>query len=498
MPRSLKERVGFSPSCLTKRRVEAELLPELDAAVEVRRPLGLADDLRRRERREDVLAVAPDAAPLERGGLPVRERAPAPVEEVAPLPSRQAERGEVVEDLEEAAAGGALGEDLLDAVGGAAAEAGEAGEGRRHCGAPTPPAPLAARRRGCSRRPRRRGRGRPSRPPSRSSRGRAPPRRGRGSSGRRRRAPSRGRPPSSSRRSPRPSPGRGRGGAARRSGRSASTSRRPRGRRGGGRRRGRPRAAAWRVASESGISRGRTRRASLVSSSASGWTRTRRRPGGTGSEIGGTKSAGSDDGTRTRPPRIEANPLSPCQEPSAACSPLRTASRRTRFRVSPRRSAAAFAPAAAEAAEEPRPLARGSPFSSESSMPVRGVARPAAIAASRTWAAATEAVFFSASRGSRPWSPVISTILTPGFFDRQAVTVSPGPSRAAPRTSNPGPRFATLAGAKARTRALTAPPPRGAPSRRPRGPSRRRRRRCCTPRSPVRSIPRSLPRARWR
>src|SRR5690349_18311767 len=63
---------------------------------------------------------------------------------------------------------------------------------------------------------------------------------------------------------------------------------------------------------------------------------------------------------------------------------------------------------------------------------------------------ATPAVFFSAFIGSRPASPSIRFIRTPGVSVSERITSSPGRSTAKPKTSKPQDTLATVAGAKAR------------------------------------------------
>jgi len=66
-------------------------------------------------------------------------------------------------------------------------------------------------------------------------------------------------------------------------------------------------------------------------------------------------------------------------------------------------------------------------------------------------AAATPQQLVAPSKGSRPPSPAIDAISTaPGWpGSGSAFTVSPAPSTAQPSQSKPGPRLATVAGAKA-------------------------------------------------
>ena len=114
---------------------EPQLLAERAARVEARRALGLADEEFRVEAGQDVLAVAPDAAALERARLGRAGRGAAAVEEVAPFGARVPEGGEVRRDVEELAARGAggarLGERVLRGTGDAAEAGGDGGRGHR-------------------------------------------------------------------------------------------------------------------------------------------------------------------------------------------------------------------------------------------------------------------------------------------------------------------------------------------------------------------------------
>src|SRR6266849_2478419 len=105
--------------------------------------------------------------------------------------------------------------------------------------------------------------------------------------------------------------------------------------------------------------------------------------------------------------------------------------------------------AAALAALPPRPLESGRPLRMQRVTPRRSPSFASSASA------ATPAVFFEAARGSRPPSPVISSIRTPEGA-RRAVTSSPGVSKAKPRTSKPHATFDTVAGAKAVAEAISA------------------------------------------
>ena len=100
--------------------------------------------------------------------------------------------------------------------------------------------------------------------------------------------------------------------------------------------------------------------------------------------------------------------------------------------------------AAALAALPPRPLASGRPFRRLRATPRRS---PATV---NRACAAMAAVFFVASRGSRPSSPTMSSMRTPPGA-RRTVTSSPGEASANPSTSKPHATFETVAGANAVT-----------------------------------------------
>src|SRR5260221_12080598 len=115
----------------------------------------------------------------------------------------------------------------------------------------------------------------------------------------------------------------------------------------------------------------------------------------------------------------------------------------------PSAASTATTAATALAALPPRPLESGRPFRMQRVTPRRS---PSVASRAST---ATPAVFFEASRGSRPPSPVMSSIRTPEGA-RRAVTSSPGVSRAKPRTSKPHATVGTVAGAKAVAEAISA------------------------------------------
>ena len=91
----------------------------------------------------------------------------------------------------------------------------------------------------------------------------------------------------------------------------------------------------------------------------------------------------------------------------------------------------------------PTPLASGRPLCSASDTPWRVPS-----AASSALAAAL-AVFRPGSRGSRPPSPCTSAMVAPWPSASDAITTSPGCSRANPSTSKPAATLETVAGAKA-------------------------------------------------
>ncbi len=103
----------------------------------------------------------------------------------------------------------------------------------------------------------------------------------------------------------------------------------------------------------------------------------------------------------------------------------------------------AYAPATAEAAEEPSPLPNGIFLWISISMPRSVIPRWR-----RRSRAATPAVFPSTRFGSLPLSPVILVIRRPGLSECLTVISSPGESMANPRTSYPQATLATVAGAK--------------------------------------------------
>ena len=118
----------------------------------------------------------------------------------------------------------------------------------------------------------------------------------------------------------------------------------------------------------------------------------------------------------------------------------------------------AIAAAAADAALEPSPLPSGRPFSSWRETPAPFPRAPHSLSMSRSVSiAAMPAQLFLLSSVSLPWSPSMDSITTrssrdlapPASSKGFAVTVSPRPSTAHPSRSKPGPRFATVDGAKA-------------------------------------------------
>lgn len=116
----------------------------------------------------------------------------------------------------------------------------------------------------------------------------------------------------------------------------------------------------------------------------------------------------------------------------------------------------AAAAAAALAAEEPRPEPKGRPFSKERESPTERIPR--------SFMAAMAEIPAQLRRGSLESfledenGPEISEMEScPGWMVGSTVTEtkSPRPSTAQPRKSKPGPRLATVAGAKARAEVRT-------------------------------------------
>ena len=155
-----------------------------------------------------------------------------------------------------------------------------------------------------------------------------------------------------------------------------------------------PRFAHWRMASPSGTSLPSKARARAVSISRSGWTTTAVRPRGTGNR---TTSGGFGTRTSTKPPYTAGAMLSPCADPA----PIRSPSKAQAINVSsdePASNSASTATAAATAlaALPPSPLDSGRPLRMVNATPRCSPSR------ARSARAATPAVFFAASLGSRP------------------------------------------------------------------------------------------------
>lgn len=115
-------------------------------------------------------------------------------------------------------------------------------------------------------------------------------------------------------------------------------------------------------------------------------------------------------------------------------------------RGSPKRALTAAAAAAAEAAEEPRPEPKGSPLWRERDSPTDLILSFLIVVMAAI--PAQLKLRFLVSFGA----PVMEEIeIVPGStsWSTETVTVSPRVSTAHPRKSKPGPRFATVAGAKA-------------------------------------------------
>ena len=187
--------------------------------------------------------------------------------------------------------------------------------------------------------------------------------------------------------------------------------------------------------------RGSRARASSVRRRWRGCTSTIRRSRGNGSR---TTSRGSSERTRTTPPKSAAATLSACR-PATAVSASRQGGSSSSFpKGEPSSSLTATAAATADAALPPCPPDKGRPFSTRSVKPTSAFP-----ARSRTRAAAIPALFRSASLGISGW-PEDRIRISPSE-PRSAITASPAPVTARPRTSKPGPRFATVPGAKART-----------------------------------------------
>ena len=185
----------------------------------------------------------------------------------------------------------------------------------------------------------------------------------------------------------------------------------------------------------------------------SGSTRTTSNSSGNGSA---TMSQVSSERTRTIPPRSAAATLSACRPETASSAAMHGSSNSRGRRGEPKRAFVATAAAAAEAALPPWPPERGRPFAISST-------RPAATLPtfSRTREAAIPAVLRETSDGISGCPEERIVIPPPGT--RSTETVSPAPVSARPRTSRPGPTFATVPGAKARTaftRAGLSPDPR--------------------------------------
>ena len=137
--------------------------------------------------------------------------------------------------------------------------------------------------------------------------------------------------------------------------------------------------------------------------------------------------------------------LSACADPAPRRSPSNAqASSVSSGSFALNSASTATTAATALAALPPRPLESGRPFLIVSVTPRSPPIR------SSSACAATPAVFFAASRGSRPSSPTMPSMHTPSAPGR-AVTSSPGASSAKPSTSNPHATLDTVAGANAVT-----------------------------------------------
>src|SRR5690606_5214948 len=158
-----------------------------------------------------------------------------------------------------------------------------------------------------------------------------------------------------------------------------------------------------------------------------------------------TTSRGSYPRIRTKPPSNEGATLSACAAPQAIRSASIANGRRSFFSNGlPINSLIPTSAATELAALEPIPLPRGSCFFNTMSTPW------SLLMDFRNSRTATPAVFLSGASGSRPPSPSILRIRTPGLSLRVKVTSSPGLSTANPKTSNPHETLATVAGANAR------------------------------------------------